>query len=280
MEIIGDKKSVVIVTGASRGIGLAITTALLKELDSCVITISRKSNDALVALAADHPETLAVVLGDVTDPSTSKQAVTSAIEQFGHLDGVILNAGVLYPMGTVASIPVDATASDGDSSSGKLSPTDTWKSLFDVNFFSLIYTVQAALPALRASPRKGRIIMVSSGASVKGQYGWGPYAASKAAVNSLVKTLATEEPNVATIAIRPGVVDTDMQTLLRSSTDALRTEDVKPFVDLFASGKLAKPADPGYVIASLSISAKDELSGQYVSWDGEECKQHRRQRQD
>ncbi|KAG8793403.1 hypothetical protein FRC16_010965 [Serendipita sp. 398] len=169
-------------------------------------------------------ETLAVVLGDVTDPSTSKQAVTSAIEQFGHLDGVILNAGVLYPMGTVASIPVDATASDGGSSSSKLSPTDTWKSLFDVNFFSLIYTVQEALPALRGSPRKGRIIMVSSGASVKGQYGWGPYAASKAAVNSLVKTLATEEPNIATIAIRPGVVDTDMQTLLRSSTDALRTE--------------------------------------------------------
>ncbi|KAG8808798.1 hypothetical protein FRC17_003769, partial [Serendipita sp. 399] len=53
-----------------------------------------------------------------------------------------------------------------------------------------------------------------------------------------------------------------MQALLRSSTSTLKTEDVNMFVDLFTSGKLVKPSDAGYVIASLSISAGKELSGQ------------------
>jgi len=78
----------------------------------------------------------------------------------------------------------------------------------DVNFFSLLYTIQAALPALRES--KGKAIFVSSGASLKGVRAWGPYAASKAAVNSLCRTLAAEEKDVVSVAVRPGTVNTDV----------------------------------------------------------------------
>lgn len=79
----------------------------------------------------------------------------------------------------------------------------------DVNFFSLLYTIQAALPALRES--KGKVIFVSSGASLRGTYAWGPYAASKAAMNSLCRTLAVEEKDVVSVAVRPGIVDTDVR---------------------------------------------------------------------
>ena len=78
----------------------------------------------------------------------------------------------------------------------------------DVNFFSLLYTIQAALPALRES--NGKVIFVSSGASLKGVHAWGPYSASKAAVNSLCRTLAAEEKGVVSVAVRPGTVNTDV----------------------------------------------------------------------
>lgn len=266
------KKSVVLVTGASRGIGLAVTTTLLKEFDACVVAVARKSNDALVALAADHQDTLVVILGDIVDEKTSREAVTAGLEQFGHLDGIVLNAGVLEPTGTIASIPVE-------SSDGSIS-TDSWKALFDVNFFSLIHTIQYALPALRKSEShrgetKGKVIMISSGAAVKGNANWGPYSASKAAMNSLARTLAAEEPEVTTIALRPGAVDTDMQSVLRLS-QTIPPADTQFFKDLHSANKLVKPEDVGYTIASLSLRATPDLSGQFVSWDAEPCAPFRR----
>lgn len=267
MESFDGKKPVVLVTGASRGIGLAVVKILLNELNSRVIALSRTSNDALLALAADHPSSLAVVLGDITDPITSKEAVKTASEQFGQLDGIILNAGVLSPAGPVASATVESPPG---------SESDSWKSLFDVNFFSLIYTIQESLPKLRSSSAGGKIIMVSSGAAQKSYYGWGAYSASKAAMNSLARTLATEEKDITTVALRPGAVDTDMQATVRSSGDKMHPTDLKSFTDMHGNGKLVNPDDVGYVIASLSLSAPKALSGQFVSWDSEDCREHRR----
>ncbi|KIM25241.1 hypothetical protein M408DRAFT_222294 [Serendipita vermifera MAFF 305830] len=250
-------------TSIDRGIGLAVTTALLKEFNACVLAMARTSNDALIALAAEHQETLLVVLGDIVDPKTSQEAVTAALEQFGHLDGIVLNAGVLEPTGRIEEIPVDG-----------------WKSVFDVNFFSLIPTIQSALPALRKAEShrgegKGKVIMISSGAAVKGNANWGPYSASKAAMNSLARTLATEEKDVTTIALRPGMVDTDMQAVLRAS-DTIQPADLQLFKDAHSNGKLVKPEDVGYTIASLALRATTNLSGEFVSWDSESCAPYRR----
>ena len=66
-------------------------------------------------------------------------------------------------------------------------PIDEWKAHFDVNFFSLITACKAAIPYLKESRQGGRIVFVSSGAAVKGTAGWGPYNASKAAMNSLCR---------------------------------------------------------------------------------------------
>ena len=62
---------------------------------------------------------------------------------------------------------------------------DSWKSLFDVNFFSIVETLKGAIPHLRES--KGKIIFVSSGAAIGSIVSWGPYSASKAALNSLAR---------------------------------------------------------------------------------------------
>jgi NAD(P)-dependent dehydrogenase (short-subunit alcohol dehydrogenase family) len=87
------------------------------------------------------------------------------------IDGLILNAGVLDPMCRI----------------GSDIPLDEWRAHFDINFFSLVSALKAALPALRASDLGGRVVFVSSGAGVGGVAGWGPYNAGKAAMNSLCR---------------------------------------------------------------------------------------------
>lgn len=106
--------------------------------------------------------------------SANETALTGVISAFvkahGQLDGLVLNAGVLEPLGPIADENV---------------PLALWKSHFDVNFFSLIPALRASLPPLRSA--QGKVVFVSSGAAVGGMAGWGPYNASKAALNSLCR---------------------------------------------------------------------------------------------
>jgi NAD(P)-dependent dehydrogenase (short-subunit alcohol dehydrogenase family) len=110
----------------------------------------------------------------VTGSSANETALTDVISAFvkshNRLDGLVLNAGVLEPLGPIA-----------DESSSLYA----WKSHFDVNFFSLVSALRASLQALRST--RGRVVFVSSGAAVGGIAGWGPYNASKAALNSLCR---------------------------------------------------------------------------------------------
>ena len=131
--------------------------------------------------------------------------------------------------------------------------------------------IQASLPALRAS--KGRIILVSSGAAVSAYQGWGCYGATKAVLNHLALTLAVEEPDVTTISLRPGVVDTEMQREIREVHAAHMSEkDREKFSGLKTSGGLLKPEQPGHVIAKLAVGAGKELSGKFLSWNDESLK--------
>ncbi|KAG1730681.1 uncharacterized protein EDB91DRAFT_1059275 [Suillus paluster] len=251
---------VVVITGASRGIGLAVTQSLLKELNANVVTISRTRTPELSQLIEEHKQSLLTIECDITDEPALQSAITRGKDHFGQIDGLILNAATLDSMGRIDNPDISL---------------DDWKRHFDVNFFSLITTIRASLPALRES--KGRIVFVSSGAATGGIHGWGAYNASKAAMNSLSRTLANEEPSIVSLAIAPGRVDTVMQTILRDSGAAHMTAtDHKNFVDAFNEGILVNPHDVGYVIAGLSLRAPLSLSGQFVRWDNEECKDFRR----
>jgi len=122
------------------------------------------------------------------------------------------------------------------------------------------------------------VIFISSGSALGNTAAWGPYNASKAAMNSLTRTFANEEPDIVSIALRPGAVDTDMQNSLRAvGGEHMIPEEFERFITLHETSALVKPEDCGHVIASLALSAPKELSGKFVSWDADECKEFRRE---
>jgi NAD(P)-dependent dehydrogenase (short-subunit alcohol dehydrogenase family) len=158
---------------------------------------------------------------------------------------------------------------------------EEWKTLYDVNFFSglaLVYPgpdpkaraeeltiqIKATIPALRES--KGCVVWVSSGAATSCYTAWAAYGSSKAALNSLSGHLAVEEPDITSIAISPGRVDTEMQRELRETGTAMKPGDRQSFVDAFEKGELIKPEVPGRAIARLVVGPPMELSGKYFKY--------------
>ena len=125
--------------------------------------------------------------------------------------------------------------------------------------------VKDALPALRRA--KGRIVFTSSGAAVSAYSTWGAYGSSKAALNHLALTLSVEEPDVTTVSIRPGVVDTDMQRELREvHHKAMEKQDAERFFTMHREGTILKPEQPGNVMAKLVLDAPKELSGKFLRY--------------
>ncbi|KAJ3156878.1 hypothetical protein HDU86_003413 [Geranomyces michiganensis] len=243
-------RKAIIVTGASRGLGLAVVQSLL-ESKARVLGVSRSSlaaSPALARLAQDHPAAYTHLSEDVADDTAAARIVDACVSAYGQVDGVVHNAGLL------ASARL-ATA-----------PLTQVRTAFDVNFFAALALAQRALPYLR--PVCGRFIVVSSGAAVNAYAGWGAYCTSKAACNMLVAGLGVEEEDVISVALRPGVVDTEMQAEIRTrGKEAMGDANHGKFVNLHSSGKLLPPDVPGTVIANLALKATKELSGRFLSWD-------------
>jgi len=252
------RKPVVVVTGAAKGIGLAVTTLLLEKFSATVVAISRSCTDDILKLQKTFDKDLLFIEADVANEKAIRDAIAQTLKTYQHIDGLILNAAIGDP-GQIASWPMEE-----------------WRKMFDVNFFSLIYTIQAALPALRSSEVGGRIIFVSSGAAEGGFSGMGGYSTSKAAMNSLSRVLASEEPDVVSVSVRPGMVATPMQDRMLVTGKGHLSEEVYAFFEkAHKTGMLIKPEQSGEVIAALALKAPKSLSGKYVSWDGEECKEFR-----
>ncbi|KAG9320516.1 hypothetical protein KVV02_000175 [Mortierella alpina] len=253
-----------IVTGASRGIGRSTVLLAIQHLGANVIGVAR-SQEALQQLSLTIENDLNLkdrfkfVVGDVTATSTATEALTLAANSWsGQLNGLVLNAAVLDPVGSIAHTSVE-----------------DWKKSFDINFFSVMSMVQQALPALRAA--KGRVILVSSGAALYAYHGWGAYSTSKAALNMFGQILATEEKDITTVAIRPGVVDTEMQGEVRDKgVTGMVPDQHAEFLHLHATKTLLHPDQPGHVIASLAIKAENDLSGKFLSWDDEHIAAHQK----
>ena len=84
-------------------------------------------------------------------------------------------------------------------------------------------------------------------------------------MNQFARQLAVEEPSITSIAVRPGVVDTDMQRQLREVHSAVMAEkDNEKFLGLHQAGKLLRPDQPGHVMAKMALDPPKELSGKYV----------------
>ncbi|RPA91930.1 NAD(P)-binding protein, partial [Choiromyces venosus 120613-1] len=244
---------VIILTGASRGTGLAILTHLLSPTLSPrprILTISRTTPPALAHLLNLHTSHLVHLPADISDPTTAPSAISLALQTWSRIDSLIINHAVLAPVSRVA----DAQLAQ-------------WEEAFRTNFFGAVGLVAAALPELRR--RGGRVVFVSSGAAVTAYEGWGCYGASKAALNHFCMTVGMEEKDagVVAVAVRPGVIDTQMQEDIREKHGEGMGASHERFVKLKEEGKLLRPEQPGNVIARLALEAEPCLSGKFLKYD-------------
>ncbi|KAI8615420.1 hypothetical protein BC830DRAFT_1064412 [Chytriomyces sp. MP71] len=239
----------VIVTGASKGIGLACVQALLSKVSNvCVVGVGRSESPL------PNSDRFKYVCGDVCSEEAQQRSVDAALAFGNGIDGVVFNAGKLGLCGRMADVRLDEL-----------------KTIFDVNLYSIIALAQKTLPHLRVS--HGRMIFVSSGAATNAYVGWGPYCMTKASLNMLAASFGKEEPSVTSLALRPGVVETDMQALIRQDGGkAMTPENHAQFKALFEKGELLKPEVPGNLLANLVLDLPRDLSGSFLSWNDEKLK--------
>lgn len=239
-----DETAVIMVTGASRGIGAAITRRLL-QAQATVVAVARSPMAGHSAASG----TLYPLAADVADPSACERVIGEAVRTFGRLDAVVNNAGVLAPVARLA---------DAD--------PGLWRHNLEVNLLGPFYLSRAAIPYLRTA--RGRIVNISSGAARKTIPGWSAYCVAKAALTHFTRQLAAEEPHITSVALRPGVVDTAMQALIRRAGPAVMTPAQSTyFQELKDRGELLDPDVPARVAAWLALSAPAALNGLFIDYD-------------
>jgi NAD(P)-dependent dehydrogenase (short-subunit alcohol dehydrogenase family) len=182
--------AVAIVTGASRGLGLALARSLAAEGWSLVL--DARGAEALAAAAAGLGSAVVALPGDVTDP-VHRGGLIAAAERLGGLDLLVNNASVL------GAEPLPPLAEH---------PPAGFRLALEVNAVAPLALTQAALPLLRAAG--GAVLNISSDAAVEAYPTWGGYGASKAALEQWSAVLAEEEPRVRVWRVDPG----DMRTAM------------------------------------------------------------------
>jgi NAD(P)-dependent dehydrogenase (short-subunit alcohol dehydrogenase family) len=193
---------VAIITGASRGLGLALARSL--ATDGWNLVIDGRDGDALseAAAALDSAAAVRAIPGDVADPAHRGELVAAATE-LGGVDLLVNNASVLgpSPQPTLAEYPLDVL-----------------RQVYEVNTVAPLALAQRALPALRRA--HGVVVDITSDAAVEPYEGWGGYGSSKAALEQIGNVLGAEEPDVRVYTFDPG----DMRT--RMHQEAFPGEDI------------------------------------------------------
>ena len=240
------ENQVAVVTGAGRGIGHAIAVRLAKE-GARVASVSRteanaqKTAEEINGLRADAAKAYAV---DVADQAVVQKAAAQIFEDFGRVDILVNNAGVTR-----------------DGLSMRMS-MDDWDTVLNTNLKGAFNFTQAVMRPM-IKQRSGRIINISSIAGLTGNAGQANYAASKAGLIGLTKTLARElaSRGITVNAVAPGLIETDMTTVL---SDEIR-QSILQKVPL---GKLGEPDDIAAAVAYLASAEAKYITGQVLTVDG------------
>ena len=180
-----------VVTGASRGLGLALARALAERGWRLVLDARGATDLEAVADELSARTDVVAVLGDVGDEE-HRRGLIDAVGG-GRLDLLVNNASLLGPSPQPSLAEYDL---------------DVLRAVYDVNVFGPLRLTHLALPLLRASA--GHIINVTSDAAVEGYEGWGGYGSSKAAFEQWSRVLAAEEPAVRVWWVDPGDMNTRM----------------------------------------------------------------------
>ncbi len=238
---------VVVVTGGSRGIGRAIALSLAEGARAVLINHFDPDEEAAVEtvalLAAAGVEAEQVKL-DVSDHAAVKQYFGERIERFGGVDVLVNNAGI-----TADALLVRMTEAD-------------WDRVIAVNLKGTFNCCQAVIRAMMQA-RGGSIISVASVVALVGNFGQGNYAASKAGIIALTKSLAKEAGarNVRVNAVAPGYIETDM-------TAGLPDKVKQAFLSQITLGRAGTPEDVANVVSWLASEAASYLTGQVIHVSG------------
>ncbi|MDP9072352.1 MAG: SDR family oxidoreductase [Actinomycetota bacterium] len=183
---------VALVTGGSRGLGLALARRLASDGWGLVLDARRRRALEAVANELGRVTTVRAVPGDVGDEE-HRLALMAAVEELGGLDLLVHNASLLgpSPQPWLADYPLPVL-----------------QEVFAVNVFAPLRLTQLALPHLRA---RARILAVTSDAAAEPYPGWGGYGSSKAALEQLASVLALEHPELVVYRVDPGDMRTQMQ---------------------------------------------------------------------
>ncbi len=189
----GRVRPVALITGASRGLGLALARALANRGWALVIDARGEARlgDALMELSTATK--VRAIPGDVSDERHRDDLVRAA-EELGRLDLLVNNASTLglSPQPTLDRYPLEEIAR-----------------VYGVNGLAPLGLFQRALPLLRSSA--GRVVNMTSDAAIEGYQGWGGYGSSKAALEQLSKVLSVEHPELKIYWVDPGDMKTQMQ---------------------------------------------------------------------
>ncbi len=237
---------VVLITGASRGIGKAEAEKFARQGYQVIANFNRSEKEMKTFSDSMQKQGLALIpiQADVSNAEEAQKMVDETLRQFGHIDVLICNAGIARQ-----GLLTDFTSED-------------WRIMMSVNLDSVFYCCRAALPSM-IRRQKGCIITTSSIWGITGASCEVPYSAAKAGVIGLTKALAKEAgpSGIRVNCIAPGVIDTQMNGNLTAEV----LEELREETPLCQIGTPEQIADCAYFLAEDAASF---LTGQVISPNG------------
>ncbi|MDP8247101.1 MAG: 3-oxoacyl-[acyl-carrier-protein] reductase [Candidatus Tritonobacter lacicola] len=243
MMFLEDK--VAIVTGAGRGIGREIALTFAREGARVAVVDIREETASETAGEAAAAGADSIALGtDVSDAKSAQEAVDNVIDKFGRVDILVNNAGVT-----------------ADGLIMKMSD-DSWNRVLDINLKGAFNFIKAVVRKMMKQ-RSGRIINISSVVGIMGNAGQANYAASKAGLIGLTKSVAKElaSRGVTVNAIAPGFIATQM-------TESLPDEVKNKMLGFIPVGSFGAPSDVANAALFLASDLSDYITGQVIVVDG------------
>lgn len=241
MSFVNTQSKTALIFGGSRGIGAGIALRLGKDGMNVVLTYASaeaKAAEVVLAIEQFGSEALAIK-ADSANVAELTASVQQAVTRFGHIDIVVVNAGILH-LGDVAEFSIE-----------------NLDRMLDVNVRGVFVAIQAALPHMQAG---GRIVTIGSNAAVRSSHpGSSVYSMTKGAVAVMVKGLAVDlAPRGITINnIQPGPIETDMT--------AEMIDMIKPYIPL---KRVGQPAEIAGLVTYLASEESAYMTGASLTIDG------------
>lgn len=240
------KNKIALITGAGRGIGRAIAIALAKEGAEVVINYNGSEERAkeVKQTIEENGGKVSIYKCNVSDFVACEAMIKDIVKEYGHLDILVNNAGI-----TKDGLIMKMKEEDFDS-------------VLNVNLKGTFNTIRHSARQM-LKQRSGKIINISSVSGILGNVGQANYAASKAGVIGLTKTMARElgSRGITVNAIAPGFVDTEMTEVL---SEEIRENACKQII----LGRFGKPEDIANTAVFLASDKADYITGQVISVDG------------